>query len=74
MGDHLDVAIVNDTLKPDFPQVPQSQRIAGVSEAGANGTYVNGIRVLKCILRNNDQIDIGEAKIVFIEEKTRGKS
>ena len=36
-----------------------------------NGTYVNTVKIVKCVLRNNDQIDIGEAKIVFIEEKTR---
>lgn len=36
-----------------------------------NGTYVNTIKIVKCILRNNDQIEIGEAKIIFIEEKTR---
>lgn len=36
-----------------------------------NGTYVNGVRIVKCILRNNDQIQIGDAKILFIEEKTR---
>ncbi len=37
-----------------------------------NGTYVNGIKVVRCVLRNNDRIDIGEAKIVFIEERVRG--
>ena len=36
-----------------------------------NGTYVNSVKIVKCVLRNNDQIDIGEAKMVFIEEKTR---
>ena len=36
-----------------------------------NGTFVNTIRIIKCILRNNDQIEIGEAKIIFVEEKTR---
>jgi len=34
-----------------------------------NGTYVNGIKIVKCVLRNNDQIDIGGAKILFTEEK-----
>ena len=37
-----------------------------------NGTYVNGIKVLKCVLRNNDQVEIGEAKLIFVEERTRG--
>jgi hypothetical protein len=34
-----------------------------------NGTYVNGIRVVKCVLRNDDQIDIGGVKMLFTEEK-----
>ena len=34
-----------------------------------NGTYVNGIEIVKCALRSNDQINIGEAKILFTEEK-----
>ena len=35
-----------------------------------NGTHVNGIKIVKCVLRNNDQIDIGGVKILFTEEKT----
>lgn len=35
-----------------------------------NGTYVNGIRVEKCVLRNHDQVEIGGIKILFKEEKT----
>ncbi len=34
-----------------------------------NGVFVNGIKVVKCVLRNNDQIDIGGVKLVFNEEK-----
>jgi hypothetical protein len=34
-----------------------------------NGTYVNGIKAVKCVLRNNDQIDIGGVKMLFTEEK-----
>ena len=32
-----------------------------------NGTYVNGIKVVNCVLRDKDQIDIGSAKIIFYE-------
>ena len=32
-----------------------------------NGTYVNGIRVVKCALRKNDLIYIGGVKILFSE-------
>jgi len=35
-----------------------------------NGTYVNGVRIIRCVLRSNDQIQIGEAKIYFVEERT----
>ena len=35
-----------------------------------NGTYVNGVKIVRCILRNNDQIEIGEAKLIFVEEHT----
>lgn len=32
-----------------------------------NSTYVNGIKIVKCVLRKNDQIDIGGVKILFNE-------
>jgi pSer/pThr/pTyr-binding forkhead associated (FHA) protein len=38
-----------------------------------NGVFVNGIKVVKCVLRNNDQIDIGGVKLVFNEEKSLHK-
>jgi hypothetical protein len=36
-----------------------------------NGTFVNGVRIHKCVLRNNDQIQMGDTKILYVEEKTR---
>ncbi len=36
-----------------------------------NGTYVNGVRIVKCVLRNNDHIKIGGVQIIFNEEKKR---
>jgi ribosome maturation factor RimP len=38
-----------------------------------NGTFVNGVQVQKCVLRSNDQIQIGDAKILFVEGKIRKK-
>ncbi len=35
-----------------------------------NGTYVNGIKIVKCVLRDHDQIEIGGIKILFNEEMT----
>jgi pSer/pThr/pTyr-binding forkhead associated (FHA) protein len=34
-----------------------------------NGVFVNGVRVMKCVLRNSDQIEIGGVRLVFKEEK-----
>ena len=34
-----------------------------------NGTFVNGVKVSRCVLRNNDQIRIGEARIRFTQQK-----
>jgi hypothetical protein len=36
-----------------------------------NGTFVNGVRVSRCALRNNDLIEVGEAKMLFAEAKVR---
>lgn len=33
-----------------------------------NGTYVNGVKTVKCILRNNDQVTTGGVRIIFVEE------
>jgi len=34
-----------------------------------NGIYVNGIKVVKCVLRNYDEIDVCGVKIIFNDEK-----
>ena len=39
-----------------------------------NGTYVNGIKIVKCVLRNSDQINIGGVKVLFTEDKTLQKT
>lgn len=36
-----------------------------------NGIYVNGIKIAKCILRDQDLLEIGGVKILFCEEKVR---
>jgi pSer/pThr/pTyr-binding forkhead associated (FHA) protein len=33
-----------------------------------NGTFVNGIRIVKCVLRQKDTIHLGNVKMVFSEE------
>ena len=35
-----------------------------------NGLFVNGIKIVRCALRNNDQIALGSVRLVFNEEKS----
>jgi len=39
-----------------------------------NGTFVNNIKISRCVLRNNDQIRVGQATIVFAQHKVAGKA
>lgn len=39
-----------------------------------NGTFVNGVKVCRCVLHNNDHIRIGEARILFVQERIRRKA
>ena len=32
---------------------------------------INGVKIKRCILRNNDQITVGDITITFLEERTR---
>jgi len=36
-----------------------------------NGTFVNGVKISRCILRSNDQIRIGDTRIQFVQQKFR---
>lgn len=36
-----------------------------------NGTFINNIRITRCVLRNNDRIRIGETNIIYIQQKVR---
>ncbi len=39
-----------------------------------NGTFVNSVRIASCTLKNNDQIRIGEARLVYVREKIQRKA
>jgi hypothetical protein len=39
-----------------------------------NGTYVNGVRVSRCILRNNDHIRVGDARLVYTQQRLKKKT
>jgi general secretion pathway protein A len=35
-----------------------------------NGLFINGVKIVRCALRNNDQIALGVVRLVFNEEKS----
>ena len=37
-----------------------------------NGTYVNNVRISRCVLHDNDQIRIGAARLLFLHQRIRG--
>lgn len=38
-----------------------------------NGTYVNGVRITRCVLQNNDVIRIGDATLLFTRNPGSGQ-
>jgi hypothetical protein len=65
-GIHLPVSTVSRTHARVFFR---NEEYCLEDLGSANGTYVNGIKVVRCMLRNNDQIDIGEMKMLFHEDQ-----
>jgi pSer/pThr/pTyr-binding forkhead associated (FHA) protein len=41
--------------------------------ASTNGTWVNGEKILRHVLANGDEIQIGETSFAFVEIKTKGR-
>jgi len=53
---------------------PRGEEVILEDIGSTNGTYVNGVKITRCFLRNNDQIRVGETRIQFLRQKTRAKS
>jgi hypothetical protein len=51
--------------------LPQEEDFLLEDMDSTNGTLVNNVRIIRCILRDDDQIRVGEAKILFIRQKAR---
>lgn len=43
-------------------------------KGSTNGTYLNNVGIVRSVLRDNDQIEIGEARLLFTEKKLRDTS
>lgn len=53
--------------------IPENEEYLLEDMDSTNGTYVNGVQIASCTLKNNDQIRIGEARIVYVKEKIQRK-
>ena len=73
-----------DDCRICLPITSVSRRHARISLSGedfaledqgsTNGTYVNGVRISRCLLRDGDQIRIGEAQLAFSSAKIKTRA
>jgi hypothetical protein len=63
--------VLGEGQKNRIIELGEGEVIIGRSQDlnSTNGVYVNGVRIVKCGLRNNDQIEIGGVRLIFNEEK-----
>jgi hypothetical protein len=70
-GPDCDIRLAVDSVSRRHARVVLRNEEYHVEDMNStNGVYVNGVRVVKCVLRDNDQIEMGGVKIIFKEEKT----
>jgi pSer/pThr/pTyr-binding forkhead associated (FHA) protein len=70
-GPHCDIRLAVDSVSRKHARIALRNEEYHVEDMNStNGVYVNGVRVVKCVLRDNDQIEMGGVKIIFKEEKT----
>ena len=67
-----DIQIMAKNVSRKHARISYSNEEYRIEDLGStNGTYVNGVKVERCILRKHDVLEIGGVKILFIEEKIR---
>jgi len=70
-GSDCDIRLSVDSVSRKHAKVALRNEEYHIEDMNStNGVYVNGVRVVKCVLRDNDQIEMGGVKIIFKEEKT----
>ena len=66
-----DIRLPDDTVSGKHARIVFRNEGFVLEDLGSkNGTYVNGVKTVKCILRNNDQVTTGGVRIIFVEETT----
>ena len=70
-GPHCDIRLAVDSVSRKHARIALRNEEYHIEDMNStNGVYVNGVRVVKCVLRDNDQIEMGGVKIIYKEEKT----
>ena len=70
-GPHCEIRLAVDSVSRKHARIALRNEEYHIEDMNStNGVYVNGVRVVKCVLRDNDQIEMGGVKIIFKEEKT----
>ncbi|MFC1820351.1 FHA domain-containing protein [Thermodesulfobacteriota bacterium] len=65
-----DIQLLVENVSREHARIIYRNEEYQIEDLGStNGIYLNGIKVQKCILRDNDLIEIGGVKIQFGEEK-----
>jgi hypothetical protein len=67
--DQCDIRLLDQSISRKHARIIfQNEEFIIEDLDSTNGTYVNGIRIVKCVLRQNDMIQVGDVKMVFSEE------
>mgnify|MGYP003976046057 FL=1 len=71
--DEADVSIPTNSISRMHARIfPHNEEFVIEDLDSTNGTYVNGVRINRCVLRHNDLIRIGDATILFSQQKQWG--
>lgn len=69
-AEEADITIPLKSVSREHARIfPQNEEFVIEDINSTNGTYVNGVRVNRCVLRHNDLIRVGDATILFSQQR-----
>jgi len=64
---HCDIFLPIENVSREHASIIRNNESFSVEDLNStNGTYVNNVRIVSCVLHHSDQIRIGEARMTFI--------
>jgi len=64
---HCDIYLPIENVSREHARIIRNCESFSVEDLNStNGTYVNNVRIVSCVLHHSDQIRIGEARMTFI--------